>query len=221
MADIRRIRIWSGWLRLSHLLVGGSVLVLMVTGWLRSHTPSVEAEAVDVHYYAASILIAGLVLRIWLMFAGRPVERIGQLVPEDDEWPAVGQMLRFYVSFGKTPLPRWYAHNPLWKPLYLLLYVCLLVLALSGALQSNGPLLFGVYLPDIHAVFAAAVWILVIAHMVTAVLHDLKGESDDVSGIINGHRLFVVDKPTLEPSGIEETVVRLDQIVRPPKQPED
>lgn len=220
MADIRRVQVWSGWARLSHLLVGGSVLVLMVTGWLSLHAPSVEAEAVDIHYYAASILIAGLVLRFWLMFAGRPVERLSQLVPEDDEWPAVGQMLRFYVGFGKTPLPRWYAHNPLWKPLYLLLYVCLLVLALSGALQSNSPLLFGAYLPDIHGIFATAVWILVVAHMVTAALHDLKGESDDVSGIINGHRLFVVDRSQLEPAVTQETVIRLDRIARPPKGPE-
>ncbi len=217
MAEIRREAVWGGWLRLSHLLVGLSVLVLMATGWLLPRAPSIEALAADLHYYAASLLIVGLALRLWRLFAGGPVERWSQLMPEDAEWPAVGQMLRFYVSFGRAPLPRWYAHNPLWKPLYLLLYVLLLVLAVTGILQQQHALLWGIYLPDVHQVFATATAILVVAHIVTAVLHDYRGEADDVSGIINGHRLFMVDKSLLDDAGMQETVVRLDQIGRPPK----
>ena len=217
MAKIERVLIWSGWLRLSHLLVGLSVLVLMATGWLLEMAPSVEAAAVDYHYLAAAILVVGLVLRLFLMFRGQRVEGISELMPEDTEWPAVLETGRFYVGFGKAPLPRWYAHNPLWKPLYLLLYILLLVLVLSGWLRSEHPLLMGIYLPNVHAVFATAVAWWTLLHILTAILHDYRGEAADVSSMINGHRLFVVDKPQPGQFGIQETTVHLDQIGRPPR----
>ncbi len=215
MGEVRRVLVWSGWLRLSHLLVGGAVLVLMATGWLLQHAPSVEVVARDGHYLAAALLIPGMLLRGWLLFAGRPVERWSQWMPGDEEWRAAGQTLRFYLTLGRMPLPRWYAHNPLWKPLYLLLYVLLLVLVITGALLGEHPLLAGVYLPAVHRVFASAVTLLVIVHGLAALWHDWKGQADDVSAIINGHRLFVVDRSTLKDAGDGATTVRLDQIGRP------
>jgi Ni/Fe-hydrogenase 1 B-type cytochrome subunit len=215
--NIRRVAVWSGWLRLSHLVVGSAVLLLMITGWLMRHAPSVEAAAVDWHYLAAALLVPGMVLRIWLLFAGRPVERGSQWMPADDEWHAVAQTLRFYLSLGRAPLPRWYAHNPLWKPLYLLLYLLLGVLLLTGALYEQQPLLAGIYLPDVHRVFATAVTLLVVAHVLTVLWHDWKGQADDVSAIINGHRLFVTERPGPDGIGLRETVVPLDQIGRPPR----
>ena len=74
--QIRRILVWSGWLRLSHLLVGLSTLVLLVSGWLIEAAPSLEADAVDLHYLAAGFLVFGLALRLVLMFTGSPVERL-------------------------------------------------------------------------------------------------------------------------------------------------
>ena len=215
--NIRRVAVWSGWLRLSHLVVGSAALVLMVTGWLMRHAPSVEIVAVDWHYLAAALLVPGMALRIWLLFSGRPVERGSQWMPGDNEWHAVAQTLRFYLSLGRAPLPRWYAHNPLWKPLYLLLYLLLGVLLVTGALYDQRPLFGGVYLPDVHRVFAVAVTLLVIAHLITVLWHDRKGQSDDVSAIINGHRLFVTERSGSGVSGLRETVISPDQIGRPPR----
>jgi len=197
VARIEKVLIWSGWLRLSHLVIGLATLLLLGSGWLIELAPSLEAEAVDVHYLAAAALVFGLVLRVVLMFAGSPVERLSQLMPDDGELRALRETLFFYASFGRAPLPRWYSHNPLWKPLYLLIYLCLLFLVLSGWLRDSQDILWGMYLPSVHGIFASAVAWLTLLHLVTVVLHDYRGDSADISGIVNGYRHFVIeDQPT-------------------------
>ena len=79
--QLQRVKIWSGRFRFTHLTIGFSTVVLLVTGWLIGNTPSVANSAVEFHYYAASILIFGLVLRVLLAFIGKPVERVGALIP--------------------------------------------------------------------------------------------------------------------------------------------
>ncbi len=196
MARIEKVMIWGGWLRFSHLVIGLSTLTLLCTGWLIEGAPSLEAGAVELHYVAASVLLFGLALRVLLMFRGSLVERIGQLMPEDDEWRAVRDTLKFYLSFGRGQLPRWYAHNPFWKPLYLLMYVCLLMLAVTGWLREENPVLWGWYLPNVHETFAMAVAWLTLLHVIAVVLHDYRGDSADISGIIDGNRHFVIEDQT-------------------------
>lgn len=215
MARIEKRLIWSGWLRLAHLLIGLSCLVLILSGWLISHAPSVEAGAVSLHYYAASGLIGGLVLRLVLMFVGSPVERLVNLVPQDNEWGTVRETLRFYLSFAKSPLPRWHAHNPLWKPVYLLFYLCLLVMLLSGWLRIDSPVLLGFYLPGVHALFAGVVTWIAGLHLLTLVLHDYRGEAADLSAMVNGYRHYVIEEPVIDTPAVQQAAVRLDQIGRP------
>ena len=217
MPRLEKVKVWSGWLRLSHAVIGLTTLVLLATGWLLGAAPSLAQGASDLHYLAAAGLVFGLALRIFLMFRGTPVERLEQLLPGDSEWPPIRETGLFYLTLGKAPLPRWYAHNPLWKPLYLLLYVLLLVLVISGWLREEHPLFLGLYLPDVHALFAGVVGWWTVLHVITVLLHDYRGDAADTSSIVNGHRLFVVDKPGLDPVELQETAVRLDQIGRPEK----
>lgn len=217
MPRLEKVQVWSGWLRLSHAVVGLATLVLLATGWLLGAAPSLTRGATDLHYLAAAWLVFGIALRIFLMFRGMPVERLDQLLPGDSEWPSIRETGRFYLSLGKAPLPRWYAHNPFWKPLYLLLYILLLVLVLSGWLREEHPLFLGLYLPDVHVLFAASVGWWALLHVVTVLLQDYRGDAADTSSIVNGHRLFVVDRPDLESMELQETTVRLDQIGRPRK----
>ena len=218
MANIERLAVWSGWLRLSHLAIGGATLALLVTGWLVRYAPSQAGVAVEYHNIAAAILIFGLAIRLWRMFAGRPVEHLEKLIPVGSEWSAARATLASYVTLGKLPLPRWYAHNPLWKLLYLGLYVLLLALVVSGWLRDSRDVLFGLYLPDVHMLAASIVGWWTLLHVLAVVFHDYKGEATDVSSIINGHRQFVVDKPAPEAKGLGETVIRLDEIGQVKKQ---
>ena len=212
MAYIEKVLIWSGWLRLSHAAVGGATLTLLATGWLIAHAPTLAEQAADYHYLAAGVLVFGLGLRAFLMFWGGRVERLDQLMPDDKEWGAVAETARFYLGMGKAPLPRWYAHNPLWKPLYLLLYLLLLVLVLSGWLRADHSLILGVYLPDVHAIFAAAVGWWTLLHLIAVVLHDYRGGTTDVSAIINGYRHFNIERDAHAGAPKVETAVRIKDI---------
>jgi len=195
--EFKRVLVWRGWLRLSHWSIAAAVLVAGVTGWQLGAGVPVSAALMDVHYYAASLLAFGLALRLVLMFVGREHERLGGLLPNAGEWRAAGAMLRFYLSAGKAPLPRWYAQNPLWKPIYLLVYVVLALQVLTGSLMQDYPIVLRFYLPAVHAFWAQALFWFSVLHIAAVALHDLKGKTADVSAMINGYRLFFIDRSRL------------------------
>jgi len=195
MNDFQRVSVWSQWMRLAHWSIALSVLTLIATGWLVGSAPSVAAGAADLHGYAASVLMAGLALRIWLLFADKGVGGWEALVPVRANLPAMKQMLVFYLTLGKAPLPNWYAHNPLWVPLYALLYLFLVVMAVTGIFMEEQPLVAGFYLPSIHLAFAKIITVLTVLHLATAVLQDIKGKRGDVSAMLNGYKLFESQKP--------------------------
>ena len=118
--EFKRVLIWSGWLRLSHWSIALGTLAAALTGWQLTDRATALQSMVDMHYYAAAVLVAGLALRLLLLFTGRRHERFGGLWPAPGEWRGVTETLRFYLSLGRAPMPRWYAHDRLWKPLYLL-----------------------------------------------------------------------------------------------------
>jgi Ni/Fe-hydrogenase 1 B-type cytochrome subunit len=213
---IQRVLIWGGWLRFAHLSLAFACLVLLVSGWLMGNAPSLFEPAQAYHFLAAGLLLFTLLLRLALALFSNAPARAGNLWPTPQEWPAMGAMLRFYMSLGRSTLPRWYAHNPLWKPLYLLLYALLAGLAFSGALLTEQPLLLGWYLPSIHRSLASLVFWLTLLHLLTVILHDLRGKTTDVSAIVHGYRYFVVERPLDAPPErpAEKLSIRLDQIGR-------
>lgn len=214
MNEFQRVLVWSQWMRLAHWSIALSVLVLMMTGWLVSHAPSVAAGASDLHGYAASVLMAGLVLRIWLLFADKGVGGWETLVPTITSLPAIRQMLLFYFTLGKAPLPNWYGQNPLWVPLYALLYLFLIVMAATGVFMQDQPVVAGFYLPGIHDAFASIIIGFSVLHVLTSVLHDIKGQRADVSAMLNGHKVFETQKPDTVNFNGKPVGVSIDSIGR-------
>ena len=78
--QIRRVLVWSGWLRLVHAALALSTLGLLATGWLIAASPTLAADASFVHYLAATVLLAALLLRFFLAVAGKGAERFEQLL---------------------------------------------------------------------------------------------------------------------------------------------
>jgi len=190
---IKRVLVWSGWLRTSHASVGFAVLVLLFTGWLIAESPSLAESALDLHYLASGFLIFGLVVRIVLMFAGMEHERLPGLFPASSELYAMAKTFRFYISLGKSPMPGWYAQNPLWKPLYLVIYLALFVLVFSGAVMPDVSLMLGFYLPSVHMFWAQLVFWFTVLHITSVVMHDYRNGTTDISAMVNGYRLFLID----------------------------
>ena len=185
--------VWSGWLRISHACIALSSLVLLATGWLVAESPSLAASSMDIHYIAAGFLTFGLVVRMVLMAAGREHERVVSLFPSSAELSAMAGILRCYIALGRSPLPGWYAQNPLWKPVYLIVYIALIILTISGIAMTDISLVMGFYLPSVHAFWAQLVFWFSVLHIVSVLVHDYKNQTTDISAMVNGYRLFIID----------------------------
>ncbi|MGB5650323.1 MAG: cytochrome b/b6 domain-containing protein [Sedimenticolaceae bacterium] len=218
--QIRRVAVWSGWLRLVHGVLAISTLVLLATGWLVAKSPMLATAAADIHYLGASVLIATLALRAFLGFFGKGSERFEHMLPQRSEFKAMRASLLFYLSLGKAPLPGWYAHNPLWKPVYLLLFLSLLLLAVSGWLMPETPVIGRFYLPTVHVWLAKAVLVMTLAHLFSVVLQDVKGKAADISAMLSGYRYFSIDREGIDQGEVTPVSVKLGDISRMPQDSE-
>jgi Ni/Fe-hydrogenase 1 B-type cytochrome subunit len=212
--QIRRVAVWSPRLRLAHWLMAGATLVLLATGWLLDKAPSLAQAASDYHYLAAAVLTFAIALRLWIGWFGQGAERFASLLLSATDVRAARESLVFYLSFGKAPLPNWFAHNPLWKPLYLLWFLVLFGSLVTGWVMPDTPLVAGVYLPTLHGWLANATGMLLVLHLFSVALQDLRGQSADVSAMIVGHRYFSIDRDKLVRPEIPSVSVRLDDIQR-------
>ncbi len=212
--QIRRVPVWSGWLRVAHWALAGATLLMLVTGWLIANAPTVAAEAAEVHYLGAAVLVFGLALRLFLGFAGKGAERLEHLVPKPSEMTGLRNSALFYLSLGKAPLPNWYAHNPLWKPIYLVWFALLALSALTGWLMPDTPVVGVFYLPRVHQWMANAVFVVTLAHVYSVVLQDLRGQAADTSAMINGHRYFRVEREGLVKPEVPQVSIRIDDLNR-------
>lgn len=213
--QIRRVEVWSGRLRLAHWLMAAATLALMVTGWLIEAAPSLSQAASDLHYLAASALLVALGVRLWLGLWGRGPERFEHLWLSDSEWRPLRESLVFFLTLGRTRLPNWYAHNPLWKPLYLVLLWVLVLSAITGWLMPESPLIGRVYLPTLHGWLADTTAVLVSLHLLSVGLQDVRGRNADTSAMLSGYRYFRIDRDDLIPPKPPEVSVRIDEIGKP------
>ena len=210
--QIRRVAVWSGWMRLAHWSLAGSALFLLTTGWLIEHSPALAEDTAELHYLGASLLVFALGLRVFLGFFGKGAERFEYLLPRRSEIDAIRSSLLFYLSLGKSPLPSWFAHNPLWKPLYLVLFVALVLLALSGWLMPDMPVIGRLYLPRVHGWLANAVAIFTAVHLFSVILQDIRGQNADISAMVSGSRYFSVDREGLVKPEPPKVSIKLDDI---------
>lgn len=202
---LKRVPVWSGRLRLAHWVLAAGVTGAWVTGALLDHSADLYQAALDLHYLFGYAMLLALLLRLGLLVAGRGPERLAALLPTGERRAAAWAVARFYLRLGRGRLPRWYAHNPLWGPLYLAMLVLMALLAVTG-LVPDAPLAGA----GLHETAARILAVLAIAHVVAVVLQDLRGDGADVSAMIGGYRLF-----TVEP--VEPEVAVAERIeLRPP-----
>ncbi len=208
---VKRVSVWSGALRLSHWLMAGSVLVLLATGGLLGSGSDRNVQWLDYHILSGYVLGIGLLLRVYLLFFGRGADTLADLIPRREQRAAAINMLRFYLSLGRQPLPNWYAHNPFWQPVYLFLLVLLLMQVLSGWFTDAPYLIAGMKITAWHELGATGIALFCGMHIVAVFLHDLKGTGSDVSAMISGHRIFVI-RPVRQEIKTDSQILPLDKI---------
>ncbi len=202
---LQRTWIWPAPLRLSHWLMVVSVVGLWISGWFMQHLPGWHAASREQHLMLAWLLVPALALRLVLLFTGKgSAAGWRDLLPQ--HWQGVRDTLRFYVTFGQLPLPRWYAHNPLWAPVYLLFLVALLAQIVSGFLLDAERFPFGFDPVQLHAPLATAIGAFMLLHVIAVLVHDWRSGNSDVSAMLHGYRIFRLEKPSLP----GEQVVRFE-----------
>lgn len=191
---IRRVAVWSAPLRAAHWLMAAATVALLLTGWLMGVAPDLYEVARDYHFIAGYVLIIALALRLWRLCLSSGADGWRALLPRPGYARAAIEMLRFYLSFARSSLPRWYAHNPLWAPVYLA-WILLLVAQAALGLAIQGSLFDTLLLEDLHALGAKAIAVIAAAHVVAVVLQDWRGEGSDISAMISGYRIFPIHSP--------------------------
>ena len=199
--------------------MAAAVLLLMATGWRMSGDPLHAPTLLDDHYLAAGLLVPALALRLYLLFFGRGSDHISDCEPDVNRLRGSLAVLKYYFSLGRSPLPNWYAHNPLWGPLYLLLFLFLLLQILSGTLQQSHPYFAGVNLHDLHRIGAYAITTFSLLHILAVFLHDLGSSGSDISAMINGHRIFITRKAVNKRQPGELQSVSLEELTSSLKRP--
>ena len=120
----------------------------------------------------------------------------------------------FYLSMARMNLPAYFAHNPLWKIFYVVMLVLLVIEAFTGILLESA-WLRSVFRTDTatlleqHRMLLEPLGYLVIAHVVTALLHDWKTSTGELSAIVNGHKCFTVEQRLTE-QNVQPVTVSLE-----------
>ena len=63
-----------------------------------------------------------------------------------------------------------------------------------------------------HAQLFQPIFVIIVAHIVTALLHDLKSQTGEVSSMINGHKYFTFNKNSTTPNIDVPTALSIDEL---------
>lgn len=213
--EMKRVAVWSGRLRLAHWLLAVATLMLLGTGWLLTLGLTARLSwLLSAHLAAGYTLEFALALRLYLLFFGAGAEHWRDLVPRGPQLKAAGEMLLFYITLGRRSLPAYYAHNPLWAPIHLLLFVVLTVQGTSGlilaladapalAYYEATPWILGYTLPELHYAGLPLIGGYAIAHIFAAFVHDWRSGGSEISALISGYKLFIVrHAPDVPPDNV-------------------
>jgi Ni/Fe-hydrogenase 1 B-type cytochrome subunit len=174
--------------------LGLSTIGLLVSGWLMNNTHLMAQSAAEIHFMLSALLLPALLLRLYLLLFGNGSDHLSSCEPDLHRLSQAWLVLKFYLTLGKAPLPKWYSHNPLWGPLYLVLFFFLLLSAISGLLLLKELSMIGTLsMRDLHHLCYLVIGVFTLLHIPAVFSHDLAGKGSDISGMINGHRIFEIE----------------------------
>lgn len=189
--NIKSITLWSKYTRLLHWSLAFAVLFLALSGWLMGKVIDDALFWSEWHNIVGQLIVFLLLARVFLFLqAGNSHFSRYKIATKD--FKTIKDTLKFYVSLARSPLPSWFAINPVWRILYALFYTLLVIMAISGLLNGDR-LVLGFYWPSIHQSFAFAVNVWLAMHLLAVFMHDWKSHVNRISAMINGVVYFEVD----------------------------
>ncbi|MES9862810.1 MAG: cytochrome b/b6 domain-containing protein [Candidatus Thiodiazotropha sp. LLP2] len=209
--NVTRVLVWSHWLRVSHWLIAIPTIGLLITGFLMNRQLLPATDIHDIHYILSAFLLPGLLIRLYLLFFGKGTELLSDCEPDRHRISQAWQVIKFYLTLGKAPLPKWFSHNPLWGPIYLAFFFFLSLSVISGfALLNEYSIISGLSMTDLHHITYQIIAWYSLLHVVAVFTHDLGGSSSDISGMINGHRIFEIKESEKQTS----QAIELDDLLK-------
>ncbi|MGF1545969.1 MAG: cytochrome b/b6 domain-containing protein [Thiotrichales bacterium] len=213
-------------LRELHLLAGKlTVLVLMLRVWLMFFGPASErwSALLPALAHLRAALFTPL---LWLAqrVLRKSPERLETLLPGSTEPRRLGDIYAYFFDIRAADPPPRNAHHPLWAPVYLLIWIILLVVLLSGLSQLNGQLFAPATATHLHRWGAGVVLWFVVLHLAFVVFSDWKLRACGISTMIHGYRVTadaaiptvhaLRRPPTREKSESEAHLDRAEQAAR-------
>jgi Ni/Fe-hydrogenase 1 B-type cytochrome subunit len=177
--------------RALHWAIALGVIFQLVSAWLVQHADVDAIAWADWHSMVGQALLFALGYRLFLLLRrGSGYWRL--LVPTREQRHIVIDTLKFYLSLGRLNCPDWYAYNPVWQPIYLLMIILLVIATLSGL--ATGSALGGIDMTGLHSFTSSLILYFTILHIGFSVLHDIKGHGGQISAMLNGSKYFHVQK---------------------------
>lgn len=209
--EIRYLPVYSLQQRLTHWLLALGFGFEWLSAWLVDHSDVDLVVWSDWHLMIGQVLLLVMIWRLLLFFfAGSGHWRF--FIPTREQRHIIRDTLRFYLSLGRTPLPDWYAFNPVWQPIYLLMIALGGIAVVTGFFHSALPFAGGLSSAGLHAFASYLLLSLALAHIVFAAWHDSMGRGAQISGMLNGHKYFHIDTPSQQPSS-DKNSVSLDDLI--------
>ena len=202
----RRQKVYDPALRLIHLWNGLAILFLMVTIWISDLFDKGVGEDTlwQIHIFIGYALVVGIVARLAWGLVGPRHARYSDMWHPAAWWNAVRH-------FNLTTKPR-FGHNTLASAVYLLVYLLLIAMAVSGlglaAIEhSMGPFnaWFGdmTWLKDLfeepHEIIYYLLMGFVVIHIAALIWHEYKDKTPVAQAMVTGYQYEV------EPNSVQQT----------------
>ena len=202
----RRQKVYDPALRLIHLWNGLAILFLMVTIWISDLFDKGVGEDTlwQIHIFIGYALVVGIVARLAWGLVGPRHARYSDMWHPAAWWNAVRH-------FNLTTKPR-FGHNTLASAVYLLVYLLLIAMAVSGlglaAIEhSMGPFntWFGdmTWLEDLfeepHEIIYYLLMGFVVIHIAALIWHEYKDKTPVAQAMVTGYQYEV------EPDSVQQT----------------
>jgi Ni/Fe-hydrogenase b-type cytochrome subunit len=183
-----------------YFVVAGDTADHFLMGWVRF-----------VHFLAAAMLVATVVVRVYWLFAGNKFESWRALFPLwPRDWVNMFRQIKYYLMIRPEKAPRYLGHNPLQQLSYTGIYLLAALEIVTGFAmygQSNpggffynafgwiAPLFGG--MPVVRFVHHVTTWVFLAfipVHVYLATRADLLERGGAISSIITGGRFVPADE---------------------------
>jgi Ni/Fe-hydrogenase 1 B-type cytochrome subunit len=199
--------VWPLAVRLIHWVLVLTFLVLFVTGWLMGSGQLLNEEfrlmlAERLHAPAGQIAGVALLGRLVLLFMPG-ITGWRALVPGPSDREGLREMFLFYLSFGRRQVPAFFAHDPLWKTAYLLLFAVIAAQVITGLAMEFDGLRFRLgasagAIRDWHVDLGIVLAWVTGLHIVSVILREIRARGFEVSAMLHGTKMFRIEKPDTE-----------------------